>query len=254
MSLPVAHPGERAALDARRQHSLADAGPLDVLEVAEERFEVPVLVEHFENEQIAGVLLRRAGGDSFIGVNADHHTVRQRFTLAHELGHLHMGHQARVELASDLFAGTGNSEEVEANYFAAEFLLPREMARAWLEERDLTAQADEPATVVWLAVEFGLAFETVCYRLERAGAISTATKKKLVKVLRVSGRDYLQLHAAHRLSDTLQGIWQIQAYPRVPRQTAAYAARAHAAGLIDEDEYVAIAASRPDVDLAEWMA
>ena len=254
MSLPAPHRGERHALEARRQHGLGDAGPLDVLEVAEERFNVPVLIERFNDEQIAGVLLRRAGGDSFVGINADHHTVRQRFTLAHELGHLHMGHQARVDLATDVFGAGSSPEESEANYFAAEFLAPRAVVRAWLEKRDLGEQAEDASTVAWLAMEFGISLPAACYRLQRAGAIGNTAKRRLVKELAVNYRDYLQIHAAHRLSDSLQMIWQGAMYPRVPRQTASYAARARAAGLIDQAEYDAIVATSPGIDFADWIS
>ena len=168
MSLLSPHSGERSALAARREHGLDAAGPLDILQIAEEQFDVPVLVDRFDDDKIAGVLLRRPGGDRFVGVNADHHTVRQRFTLAHELGHLHMGHQARVDLASDVFGAGSSPEEMEANYFAAEFLAPRATVRAWLERRDLGDRASEPSTVARLALAFGICVAD-CMLSPRAG-------------------------------------------------------------------------------------
>jgi Zn-dependent peptidase ImmA (M78 family) len=253
VSLPAPHNGEKQALEARRRHGLAETGPLDVLEVAEELFDVPVLVARFGDDKIAGVLLRRAGGDRFVGINADHHTVRQRFTLAHELGHLFMGHQARVDLASDVF-GTGSSpEEVEANYFAAEFLAPRAAVRSWLEERDLAPQAEEPSTIAQLALEFGIAFPTACYRLERAGVISSRAKGRLVHELSASAQDLVQIYAPHRLMDSLQTVWQSGSYPRVPRKTAAYAAKARAAGLLDDDEYSQIVTAPSEIDYTDWI-
>lgn len=253
MSLPAPHSGEKQALEARRQHGLADAGPLDVLDAAENRFDVPVLVDRFGDDKIAGVLLRRAGGDRFVGVNADHHTIRQRFTLAHELGHLHMGHQARVELTSDLFGSTNNAEEVEANYFAAEFLAPRAIVRAWLEERELVDAAAEASTIAQLALEFGIALPSACYRLERAGVISAATKRRLVSEVNVNAATLVRIHASHRFSDSLQSIWQRDVYPRVPRQTAAYAERARAAELIDDEQYMAIVHSPAELDFNDWL-
>jgi Zn-dependent peptidase ImmA (M78 family) len=254
MTLPSPHSGERRALEARREHGLASAGPLDILEVAEEQFDVPVLVECFDNDRIAGVLLRRPGGDRFVGVNADHHTVRQRFTLAHELGHLHMGHQARVDLASDVF-GTGSSpEEVEANYFAAEFLAPRAIVRAWLEEHDLVDRAAEASTVARLALEFGIALPTACFRLERAGAIGATAKKRLLTDIRDAAQDLIRQSAPHRLTDSLHMIWRAREYPRAPRQTAVYATRAHGAGLLDDDEYRAIVPTATEIDFNDWIS
>lgn len=253
MSLLSPHSGEKKALEARRQYGLAEAGPLDVLEVAEERFDVPVLIERFGDDKIAGVLLRRAGGDRFVGVNADHHTIRQRFTLAHELGHLHMGHQARLELTSDLFGNPNNPEEVAANYFAAEFLAPRAIVREWLEQRELVEAVADPSTVARLALEFGIALPTACYRLERAGAIGSATKRRLVQAVSSNAAALMRAHAPHRFVDSLQSIWKLGAYPRVPRQTAVYAERARTANLLAEEEYRAIIASPPEIEFTDWL-
>src|SRR3712207_2497521 len=53
-------------------------------------------------------------------------TTRQRFTLAHELGHVRCGHAPAVDV--DTIADLANRTdplEVQANAFAAELLLPR---------------------------------------------------------------------------------------------------------------------------------
>jgi Zn-dependent peptidase ImmA (M78 family) len=254
VSFPAPHAGEIKALEARREQGLGDARGLDILDVVEERFDVPVLVERFNDDMIAGVLLRRAGGDRFVGVNADHHTIRQRFTLAHELGHLQMGHQARVDLAVDVFGPGRNAEEVEANYFAAEFLAPRAAVRAWLEEHGLVDRAGDASTVAQLALEFGIAFAAACFRLERAGVISTPAKKRLMKELAAAGPMLARRYAAHRLVDGLYALWRADDYPRVPRQTAAYAAQARDAGLLDDDEYGAIVPASYEIDVNDWMA
>lgn len=254
MSLLSPHSGERSALAARREHGLDAAGPLDILQIAEEQFDVPVLVDRFDDDKIAGVLLRRPGGDRFVGVNADHHTVRQRFTLAHELGHLHMGHQARVDLASDVFGAGSSLEEVEANYFAAEFLAPRATVRAWLERRDLGDRASEPSTVAQLALAFGVSLPTACFRLERAGLIRSSEKRRLLAEVSANPQLLIKQHAPHRLVDGLHAIWLRRGYPRIPRQTAVYAAQALGGGLLDDDEYAAIVPNALEIDFHDWIS
>lgn len=255
MSAQPLNAGEKAAREARRNWDI-DAGPVgELLDVAEERQSVPVLIERFGDEKIAGVLLRRADGDSFIAINADHGAVRQRFTLAHELGHIHMRHQPRVERSEDLFGPkrSHNPQEVEANYFAAELLAPRAAITSWLEDRDLLQRADEPETVVQLALEFGVSFPTAAYRLTRSGAIGRRAKERLLEELATRGGELIRLHAAHRLMDTIESVWRSSDYPRVPRRTVSYAERARAAGLLDQEEYKAIVAKQPDLDFADWM-
>ena len=94
-----------------------------------------VLYESMEDE-ISGMLIPlkepKLGKDWVILVNKDHSKTRQRFTLAHELGHLVLhgyttphadrGYKLRYRNAS---SATGSVlEEVEANQFAAELLMP----------------------------------------------------------------------------------------------------------------------------------
>ncbi len=61
--------------------------------------------------------------------------VRQRFTLAHELGHLRCRHDARVEVDTfETIAGkTTDSREIQANAFAAELLAPAAGVRAMVD-------------------------------------------------------------------------------------------------------------------------
>src|SRR6266516_5935935 len=87
-------------------------------------------------EAVSGMLVVKEGY-AIIGVNESHYPNRQRFTLAHELGHflLH-GDSASVFIdASPVFFRDETSsegsklQEIEANAFAAELLMPESMLR-----------------------------------------------------------------------------------------------------------------------------
>lgn len=56
-----------------------------------------------------------------IGYNSKQHTHRQRFTVAHELGHLMLGHTHK---GSDYNPESKDVQEFEANCFASELLMP----------------------------------------------------------------------------------------------------------------------------------
>ena len=75
-------------------------------------------------------------GVKVIAVNALHHPNRQRFTIAHELAHhvLHAPelatgvHVDKVVLRRDMLSTTGTDDlEIEANTFASELLMPRDL-------------------------------------------------------------------------------------------------------------------------------
>ena len=66
--------------------------PVDVTALAEQ-CGITVVPQQFGDGDVSGMLLREDGADPVIGVNTTHADVRQRFTVAHELGHwaLHPG-------------------------------------------------------------------------------------------------------------------------------------------------------------------
>ena len=80
-----------------------------------------------------------------IGVNTHHALVRQRFTIAHELGHLllhkrgqlHVDHQFKIRLRDGMSSQGVDESEMEANLFAAELLMPSSFIEADVDGVDL---------------------------------------------------------------------------------------------------------------------
>lgn len=63
--------------------------------------------------------------EKLIGVNQNHHPNRQRFSLAHEIGHYYL-HRNHFELQDEDISHKQMKDimETEANCFASEFLMP----------------------------------------------------------------------------------------------------------------------------------
>jgi Zn-dependent peptidase ImmA (M78 family) len=92
---------------------------------------------------ISGFLFRAPRkSQPVIGVNSRHHKNRQRFTIAHELGHylLHGGDEFHVDRDFKMKLRSSESslgvdvEEMEANFFAAELLMPKSFLEKDLSE------------------------------------------------------------------------------------------------------------------------
>jgi Zn-dependent peptidase ImmA (M78 family) len=84
-------------------------------------------------DELSGFLYQQKNsGLTIIGVNENHHPKRQAFTIAHELGHsllhnvddVHVDRGFRIKLRNSVSAKGENVEEMEANLFAAELLMP----------------------------------------------------------------------------------------------------------------------------------
>ena len=71
-------------------------------------------------------------GTPTISFNPDDAWVRQRFTIAHELGHMSLNHgRAMRDNKHNYSSAAEHYKEREANAFAAELLMPSEVVR-WL--------------------------------------------------------------------------------------------------------------------------
>lgn len=117
-----------------------DNPPVNVHEIANELgFEV---IPYDFPEETSAVLHIDAENKA-IGVNRHHSKTRQRFSIAHELGHFLQGHGdfgdsvATFEDGSYNYADPQNRQESEANELAAELLMPEKMLNRDLRETGL---------------------------------------------------------------------------------------------------------------------
>jgi Zn-dependent peptidase ImmA (M78 family) len=121
-----------AAAEGQLQRFKIQKPPVDVEAIAKGLGLVVNL--GYQADDTSGFLLRRPGQPPMIGVNAFHSVTRQRFTIAHEIGHflMHEGRGLYLDQAFSMNFRNGSSskgthaEEIEANLFAANLLMPEE--------------------------------------------------------------------------------------------------------------------------------
>lgn len=133
------------------------------------------------DDSLSGFLIRgiHAGGN-VIGVNSGHAKTRQRFTIAHELGHwflhqqqepVHVDRRFEVYRRSAESATGDNVAEIEANRFAAELLMPEHFLERDLRDRYSIDLADEDE-VSELANRYAVSQPAVTFRLMNLGYIA----------------------------------------------------------------------------------
>lgn len=128
-----------------------------------------IQVENFNNE-ISGLLLRTAS-QTTIAVEAKQAPTRQRFTIAHELGHLllHKGEEVRIDrnfrlnFRSPESSTAEDVEEIEANAFAASLLMPAKMLESELSK--LMIDADDEDQIKVLAERYKVSTQAMTIRL-----------------------------------------------------------------------------------------
>lgn len=149
--------------------------PVDVHRLAKE-LNVEILPEKLDNE-VSGVLLRLPDR-LVIAVNDKHNEARQRFTIAHELGHLrlHQGRplivdhvvRARVSMRDSQSSLATEREEIEANRFAANLLMPENLMHEAVGSA-IKGTFDETQTIQALAKKFRVSEKAMEYRLTNLG-------------------------------------------------------------------------------------
>lgn len=128
-----------------------------------------VVYNNFNNE-VSGLLIRKAG-KPIIGVANEQSKERQRFTIAHELGHLllhegaevHVDKVFKVNFRSPASSAAVDVEEIEANAFAASLLMPLGFLRSDLRGVQFDIENDTQLEV--LATKYGVSTQAMGYRL-----------------------------------------------------------------------------------------
>ena len=134
---------------------------------------------HAFTDDISGVLVEK--NNTFtIGVNVSHYENRQRFTIAHELGHYFLKHQRQgifvdespikqnLMLFRDSFSSTGeNSQEREANAFAAALLMPKPFIEHYIKNSNIDFTNDK--VLEDMASEFKVSTGSMAFRLSNLG-------------------------------------------------------------------------------------
>ena len=152
--------------------------PIDVERVAESEGAI-IAREHFSGVQSGFAL--RDGSRWVIGVNTATSRRRQRFTVAHELGHLllHDGrqltvdHSVRVNWRDHKSSMATDREEIEANAFAAQLLMPGDLVRSATALLVSDGIRTRDAVISSLAEQFDVSTEAMGYRLVNLGIIAS---------------------------------------------------------------------------------
>jgi len=152
-----------------------DSVPVDVVQIAKE-CGLTIRKEDLE-EEVSGMLVIQ-DDHAVIGVNKNHHPNRQRFTVAHELGHflLHAKSSQIFVDASPVFyrdeqssEGT-KTQEIEANIFAAELLMPEAALKEMLSRRPVDIYDEDD--MADLGKKLRVSVQALTIRLTKLGLAS----------------------------------------------------------------------------------
>ena len=194
-------------------------------------------------------------GAAYVLINSDKPRLRRRVTIAHELGHLALGHLHGGEVIVDETVNGTSRQERESNAFAAGLLMPAQGVKGALGRlRDRLGENPNPTDwIVWLAASFGVSEQAAAYRLTNlrlirsVGGDTAATVRKLVEDPEAIREAKARLGLAPLTPDAERGATEVGPAMR------ARIARALTMGVISVDGAAAML-HLPSQEVYRWVA
>ncbi|MFD3598394.1 ImmA/IrrE family metallo-endopeptidase [Streptomyces sp. NPDC058656] len=172
---------QRALAETKRHsHSISEG---DLAELIEEVFGADVAVVQL-GDGFDG-LTATTDDAKLILLAATSNPARQRFTLAHELGHLLAGDNQDVHLDRDIFAPAQKRDPSEqcANAFASAFLMPEDTLRGAIKATGLSRESFaalacelmvSPSSLAYRMLHLRMIDSGMCDRFKRMTAVEAA--------------------------------------------------------------------------------
>ena len=175
---------EAAKVLAKPPAADAERTSFDVIGAIVERH-IPLLFRPLDN--LWGALVN-TGAQKGIIVTSKLRLSVQRFTLAHELGHLLLEHDYSLDDKVG-FAGRHaqvwkDPQEAGADAFASELLASRGMVLRSAKRHGWTkGELQKPETIYQLSLRLGISYEAACWALVTAGVVHRSEAEQLQKTV-----------------------------------------------------------------------
>lgn len=229
--------GRAAAEEFRRSHGLGIQPLGDLVTIVEQLTGIDVAVLDANHGEHGLAMRDPDRAVTYIAVTRSRHPMRQRSSLAHELGHVEFGDWTAKAVTSR------SHEEVRADAFARHLLVPQGGVIAWLGvpgERQV-GQAELSEAVERFLVSPAIA----AIALEQSGHIEVATKEEW---MRLTTR---RLATQHGWSARYAALQDESDRVRAPRRLLARATRGYVEGVVSLETLASMQQRPAEAVLAE---
>ena len=191
------------ALNARQSLGVSMRDPLDVYD-AIRRSNLWLMFQPLEG--LYGIY-QQAGDAAGVVINVKVHPALQRFTAAHELGHHLLGHENSLDPEDHIRRFSHlEAQELEAQFFAAEFLMPIAAVNSIASEFDIDKASVAADDVYQMSLRLRTSYVATVNRLQTLDWYGSARARELRKVTPKSiKRNMLR----SPLSDARSDVWQV---------------------------------------------
>jgi Zn-dependent peptidase ImmA (M78 family)/transcriptional regulator with XRE-family HTH domain len=231
--------GQAMAETLRLQWNLGAAPISDIQELIETKTGVDVASVVLAASVDGICVTEQTAGIAVLLVNCnDRSHQRQRFTLAHELGHLLAGDTTRVEMGDS----ARSRAELRAHAFARNFLVPAAGVATFSDP----SKPVDPETLARLAHFYGVSHDAALVQLHQLGRVTAYQKNRLAGVTAQTGATRYGWYDEWRIEADRAGR------PRIPKRLWARAVAAYQGGAIGIGALARLTNDQPAV-LAERL-
>lgn len=154
--------GVEDILSSAKEKGLYNGYSLKIEDVVRSIPDIQLKYESMDTDKSGS--LSNEGDKWIICVNKDHNIKRQRFTLAHELGHYFLHKEKNINFIDTTFFRSNDMTSVEyiANEFAARLLMPEDIVRKLIDNEQIK-------NIGTLAEKFNVSSAAMKYRVLSLG-------------------------------------------------------------------------------------
>lgn len=155
-----------------------DVDPSDRIPVESIADHLDLVVHYKPLPRLAGAYVAAPDSPPGVLVNSKLAWSKQRFTLAHEIGHHRFSHESTLDLEVGSFArGLGHQERV-AEAFAAWLLMPRQAVQTAVDRRALKS----PADLYQVSLRLGVSYQAACVHMTNLRVLDYSTAESWARI------------------------------------------------------------------------
>lgn len=166
---------EMIAKDVLNRSNMQDI-PADPLAIANSKHIKVYAIDFniYDGDRVSGAISKNEDGEVVIYVNENDTYERQRFTIAHELGHFFLHIEDKPYEKIDMYRAmnylTNDEQEIEANNFAAALLMDKEKVSKKYVIAKQFGMSDREC-ISYLANLFEVSKQAMEYRMKNIGLL-----------------------------------------------------------------------------------